>query len=193
MMRFFLLLTVLTVGLMSGFAGATVQLVVIIFLLSYQQFRKRDFYVVEHFLFDLNFIESPGTGTYDRPEVRIERGPMLEHACCREGFVDYAAAKASFDYREELFSGEPMRGTEALHRVYVVSASRKPANALLKNDDYQKVRTWLHVSPHQITQARRMEAREERLLMIESIRGIAELAERAAQPKAPGQRAPETA
>jgi hypothetical protein len=46
-------------GLMSSLAGATVQsplLVVIIFLLLYQLFRKRDSYVVEHCLYDLNFI-----------------------------------------------------------------------------------------------------------------------------------------
>ena len=142
----------------------TALLVVIIFLLLYQQFRKRDFYVVEHFLYDLNFIESPGV--YGKTTIRVERGPMLEHACRSVVFFDYAAAKASFDYQEDLHSGEPMRGTEAIHRVYVVNASRKPANALLKDNNYPE--NLLHVSAHQIVYARRREAKEERLLGIEN-------------------------
>jgi hypothetical protein len=47
-MRFCLFLSVLIIGLMISFAEAAVQpllLVVIIFLLLYQQFQKRDFYV----------------------------------------------------------------------------------------------------------------------------------------------------
>jgi hypothetical protein len=87
-MRFLLITIVLTVGLMNNFGGAEVQpalLVVIILLLLYQQFRKRDFYVVEHFLYDLNFIEYPGT--YGKPFMRVERGPMLGHACRRLVFL----------------------------------------------------------------------------------------------------------
>jgi hypothetical protein len=163
-----IVLTVLTVGLIIGFGGATVQpplLVVIVFLLLYQQFRKRDFYVVEHLLYDLNFIES--SGSHGRPNMRVERGPMLDGGASRSvGFSDYAAAKASFDYQEELFSNEPMRGNEAIHRVYVISASRKPANALLKDDKSRG--NLLHTSPHQITYARRREAKEDRLLGIEN-------------------------
>jgi hypothetical protein len=81
-MRFFLLLTVLIVGLAAGVAAATVQspwtdlhspiavlLVVIIFLLACQQFCKRDFYVVEHFVYDLNFIETPNS--YDAGSGRV--------------------------------------------------------------------------------------------------------------------------
>ena len=166
--RLLMVLTILTVGLMIGFGGVTVQpplLVVIIFLLLYQQFREREFYVVEHLLYDLNFIESPGS--YGRPNMRVEPGPMLDDGrSCSVGFSDYAAAKASFDHQEELWSNEPMRGSEAIHRVYVISAPRKPANALLKNDKFRE--NLLHATPYRIMYARRTEAKEDRLLQIEN-------------------------
>jgi hypothetical protein len=161
-------LTVVIVGLMTGFAGATpVLLVPIIFLLFYQQFRKRDFYVVEHFVYDLNFIEAPGS--YGKTWVRVERGPMVAHGCRAVGFWVYAAAKASFDCQEDLHASDPMAaGTEAIHRVYVVSASRKPANTLLKDDNYRQ--TLLHETPYPIKFARRKEAAEECLVGIENER-----------------------
>ena len=162
-MRFVLPLTVLTVGLMISFAGAAVQpplLVAIIFLLLYQLFRKRDFYVVEHFLYDLNFVQSPGY-----QGMLVDRGPMFGDGVCRSvGFSDYAAAKAFFDSQEDLYSGEHMRGYEAIHRVYVVSAWRKPANAWLKDDEFRD--RLLHQTPQEIMFARRREAKEDRLLMM---------------------------
>jgi hypothetical protein len=165
-MRFVLPLTVLTVGLMISFAGAAVQpplLVAIIFLLLYQLFRKRDFYVVEHFLYDLNFVQSPGF--QGRPGMTVDRGPMLGDGACRSvGFSDYAAAKAFFDFQEDSYSGEHMKGYEAIHRVYVVSAWRKPANAWLKDDEFRD--RLLHRTPYEIMFARRREAKEDRLLMI---------------------------
>lgn len=169
-----IVLTVLTVGLIVGSGGATVQpplLVVIIFLLLHQQFRKRDFYVVEHFVYDLNFTES--TGIYGKANIGVERGPMFAPGCRSVAFLDYAAAKASFDYQEDSHAGDPMSGTECIHRVYVVSASRKPANALLKDDKYRT--PLLHKSTHQIMYSRRKEAREDRLLGIENDRAMAKM------------------
>jgi hypothetical protein len=135
-MRFFLLLTVLIVGLTAGVAAATVQspwtdlhspiailLVVIMFLLACRQFRKRNSYVVEHFVDDLNFVETPNS--YGRVTVRIERGPMLLEGCRSMAFLDYAAAKASFDQQEDLCATDSLRGIESIQRIYAVSASAK--------------------------------------------------------------------
>ena len=76
-----------------------------------------------------------------------------------------------------------MRGSEAIHRVYVISASRKPANALLKNDKFRE--NLLHATPHQIMYARRKEAKEDRLLGIENERDRAKMRAKMAAPAFP--------
>lgn len=161
--------TVLTIliGFTTGAIGATpALLVLVIFLLSYQTFRKRDFYVVEHILYDLNFIETPGS--YGRPRVRVERGPMLAHGCRSVGFCDYAAAKASFDHQEASHRGDPLSGgSESIHRIYVVSAWRKPKSTLLKDDKYRQ-HTLLDQTPYPAMFADRKEAAEEHVLRIEN-------------------------
>jgi len=151
------------------YSPTPILLTMIVFLLFYQQLRRRDFYMVEHLTYDLQFIESPSS--YGKTNVRIERGPMLDQACRSEGFMDYAAAKASFDYQEDLHNGDLMSmGTESIHRIYVVSALRKPASALLKDDKFRG--PLLHYTPHQIMYARRKEAREDRQLKPRFKRGL---------------------
>lgn len=152
---------------MASFMGAIPTLLTLIFLLLlYHFFRARDFYVVEHLIYDLKFIETPGSR--GKTSIRVEQGSIAEGSRS-VGFCDYAAAKASFDFQENLHAGDPISmGIEAIHRVYVVSASRKPANAPLKDDKYRQ--TLLHQTPYALMFARRKEAAEERQLEIENKR-----------------------